>query len=95
MEIQAISFFLLNFCILLLLQDMIRAISELESDRQPLATRYDKKTKSTTAGIMQLLPETADWLARYQKYALISFEAHNSYTEQQCCLSTFYVILLQ
>ncbi|VVA26986.1 PREDICTED: transglycosylase [Prunus dulcis] len=53
--------------------DMIRAIADLESDRQPLATRYDKKTKSTTAGIMQLLPKTADWLASdmgYQAYAV-------------------------
>lgn len=50
---------------------MICAIAELESDRQPLATRYDKKSKDTTRGIMQLLPKTADWLYRelhYQSY---------------------------
>ncbi|CAN6684211.1 unnamed protein product [Malus baccata var. baccata] len=43
--------------------DMICAIADLQSDRQPLATRYDKKAKSTSVGIMQLFPKTADWLA--------------------------------
>lgn len=52
---------------------MICAIAELESDRQPLAQRYDKKAKATHLGIMQILPKTADWLARYLSYALISF----------------------
>lgn len=44
---------------------MICAIAELESDRQPIATRYNKKTKETTIGIMQILAKTADWLVRY------------------------------
>lgn len=48
-----------------ILQDMICAIAELESDRQPIATRYNKKTKETTIGIMQILAKTADWLVRY------------------------------
>ncbi|XP_050367498.1 uncharacterized protein LOC126785877 isoform X2 [Argentina anserina] len=43
--------------------DMLCAIAELESDRQPLARRYDKKSKATHLGIMQILPKTADWLA--------------------------------
>ncbi|GMN36482.1 hypothetical protein TIFTF001_042446 [Ficus carica] len=50
---------------------MICAIAELESDRHPLAKWYDKKSKDTTRGIMQLLPKTADWLYRdlhYQSY---------------------------
>ncbi|XP_015876141.2 uncharacterized protein LOC107412838 isoform X1 [Ziziphus jujuba] len=50
---------------------MICALAELESDRQPLATRYNKKIKETTVGIMQLLPKTAEWLVRdlhYQSY---------------------------
>ncbi|KAM7250612.1 hypothetical protein ACFE04_022495 [Oxalis oulophora] len=42
--------------------DMICCIAELESDRRPLITRCDKKTKETTIGIMQLLPRTAEWL---------------------------------
>ncbi|RZC45392.1 hypothetical protein C5167_038337 [Papaver somniferum] len=40
--------------------DMICAISELESDRQPLAMRYNKKTKDTTVGIMQCFHTAAD-----------------------------------
>ncbi|KAF3448768.1 hypothetical protein FNV43_RR09481 [Rhamnella rubrinervis] len=51
--------------------EMVCAIAELESDRQPLATRYNRKTKETTVGIMQLLPKTAEWLVRelhYQSY---------------------------
>ncbi|KAJ7948988.1 Transglycosylase SLT domain [Quillaja saponaria] len=43
--------------------DMICSIAELESDRQLLAMRRDKKGKETTVGIMQLLPKTAEWLA--------------------------------
>ncbi|KAJ6421783.1 hypothetical protein OIU84_029054, partial [Salix udensis] len=43
--------------------DMICAIAELESDRQPLSTKwYGKKTKETALGIMQILPKTAEWL---------------------------------
>lgn len=47
---------------------MICAIAELASDRQPLAKRYDKKTKETTVGIMQILPKTAEWLFRDMGY---------------------------
>uniref|UniRef100_A0A7N0RHF8 Transglycosylase SLT domain-containing protein n=1 Tax=Kalanchoe fedtschenkoi TaxID=63787 RepID=A0A7N0RHF8_KALFE len=53
--------------------DMICAIAELGSDRQPLAARYDKKMKETTVGIMQVLPKNADWLAGdlgYQAYEI-------------------------
>lgn len=45
---------------------MICAIAELESDRQILVSRYNKKTKDTTLGIMQILPKTAEWLNRYR-----------------------------
>lgn len=51
--------------------DMICAIAVLESDRQPLATRYEKKTKATSMGIMQIFPKTADWLVSelgYKEY---------------------------
>ncbi|CAN4103792.1 unnamed protein product [Withania somnifera] len=50
---------------------MLCAIAELESDRQLLATRYNKKSKEITMGIMQILPKTADWLVSdlgYQTY---------------------------
>ncbi|KAI3414918.1 SLT domain-containing protein [Psidium guajava] len=48
--------------------DMICAIAELESDRQILFSRYNKKTKETTLGIMQILPKTAEWLNSEQGY---------------------------
>ncbi|CAI9100059.1 OLC1v1036981C1 [Oldenlandia corymbosa var. corymbosa] len=51
--------------------DMLCAIATLESDRQPLATQYNKKSKETMLGIMQILPKTAEWLARdlgYRNY---------------------------
>ncbi|KAK3042655.1 hypothetical protein RJ639_000907 [Escallonia herrerae] len=48
--------------------DMICAIADLESDRQPLATRYNKKRKEITMGIMQILPKTAEWLVRDLNY---------------------------
>lgn len=48
--------------------DMLCAIAELESDRQPLATRFDKKSKEVTVGVMQMSPKTAEWLIRDQGY---------------------------
>uniref|UniRef100_A0A2N9FFQ5 Transglycosylase SLT domain-containing protein n=1 Tax=Fagus sylvatica TaxID=28930 RepID=A0A2N9FFQ5_FAGSY len=54
--------------------DMICAIAELESDRQPLAIRSDRKTKKTTIGIMQLTVETAEWLFNelgYRSYEVL------------------------
>ncbi|XVF87919.1 hypothetical protein PTKIN_Ptkin19aG0007000 [Pterospermum kingtungense] len=54
--------------------EMICAIAELESDRQPLAVRYDKKTKLTTVGIMQIAPRTAEWMVRECNYSLFPVE---------------------
>ncbi|KAB5544481.1 hypothetical protein DKX38_012593 [Salix brachista] len=52
--------------------DMICAIAELESDRQPLSTKwYGKKTKETALGIMQILPKTAEWLVRVRSEEFI------------------------
>ncbi|KAK6947205.1 Transglycosylase SLT domain 1 [Dillenia turbinata] len=54
--------------------DMVCAIAELESDRQPLATRYNRRTKETSIGIMQIFPKIADWLVReagYRTYDVI------------------------
>ncbi|KAJ9551252.1 hypothetical protein OSB04_015297 [Centaurea solstitialis] len=48
--------------------DMLCAISQLESDRHPLATCYIKKIKASAIGIMQILPKTADWLINEQGY---------------------------
>ncbi|KAK4753104.1 hypothetical protein SAY87_021902 [Trapa incisa] len=48
--------------------DMLCAIAELESDRQLFASRYNKKTKGTTLGIMQILPKTAEWLSNELGY---------------------------
>ncbi|PIA37695.1 hypothetical protein AQUCO_03000324v1 [Aquilegia coerulea] len=56
------------------MQEMIRAIAELESDRQPLATRYDKKAKDTTLGIMQMLPKTAQMLVSEMGYGAFDVE---------------------
>ncbi|XP_044467975.1 uncharacterized protein LOC123197703 [Mangifera indica] len=42
--------------------DMICAICELESDRQLLSMRIEKKSKVTTQGLMQISTKTADWL---------------------------------
>ncbi|KAJ8459563.1 hypothetical protein OPV22_032489 [Ensete ventricosum] len=53
---------------LLLLQDMICALAEIISDRQLQAEHYDRKTKQTRIGIMQIAPETAEWLVREMGY---------------------------
>lgn len=47
------------------MQEMICVIAEIASDRQLLAQKYNKKTKQTTIGIMQIEQETADWLVRF------------------------------
>ncbi|KAG9438987.1 hypothetical protein H6P81_019152 [Aristolochia fimbriata] len=39
--------------------DMLRALAEIASDRQPLCSRYDKKTKETSIGLMQITPAIA------------------------------------
>jgi len=54
--------------------DMICAIAELESDRQPLAVRSDKKNKEPTIGIMQISIESAKWLFNelgYRSYEVV------------------------
>jgi soluble lytic murein transglycosylase-like protein len=43
---------------------MICAIAEIESDRQPLAYRFEPKLKEASTGLMQMLQSTAEWLAR-------------------------------
>ncbi|XP_019183181.1 PREDICTED: uncharacterized protein LOC109178104 isoform X2 [Ipomoea nil] len=42
--------------------DMLCAIAELESGKQPLAMQYNKKTKEVTMGLMQLSQKTAEWI---------------------------------
>ncbi|KAH1121380.1 hypothetical protein J1N35_004540 [Gossypium stocksii] len=54
--------------------EMICAIAELESNRQPLATRYDKKTNLITIGIMQVEPKVAEWIVREEDYLLFPVE---------------------
>ncbi|OVA03203.1 Lytic transglycosylase-like SLT domain [Macleaya cordata] len=56
--------------------DMICAIAELESDRQPLAMRYNRKTKETSVGIMQMLPKTAVWLVSEMGYRTYEIEGN-------------------
>ncbi|KAI3456664.1 hypothetical protein Pfo_013327 [Paulownia fortunei] len=48
--------------------DMLCAIAELESDRQPLATSYNKKSEEVKMGCMQISPRTAEWLTRELGY---------------------------
>lgn len=47
---------------------MICAITEIESDRQPLAYRYEPKLGEASTGLMQTLQSTAEWLARDMGY---------------------------
>ncbi|KAE8710347.1 L-ascorbate oxidase-like protein [Hibiscus syriacus] len=54
--------------------EMIFAIAELESNRQPLAMQYDKKAKVTKVGIMQIFPTTAEWLVRECHISLYKVE---------------------
>lgn len=58
--------------------DMLCAIAELESDRQPLCTHYIKKSKASTMGIMQIFPKTAEWLVRDLGYTAYRIEDSNT-----------------
>ncbi|URE27435.1 Transglycosylase SLT domain [Musa troglodytarum] len=51
-----------------LASDMICALAEIVSDRQLQAEHYDRKTKQTRIGIMQIAPENAEWLVREMGY---------------------------
>ncbi|KAJ8763050.1 hypothetical protein K2173_023255 [Erythroxylum novogranatense] len=59
-----------------ILPDMICAIAELASDRQLLASEYVRKTKQKKMGIMQISPETAEWLARDLGYRTYKVEGN-------------------
>ncbi|XP_042478259.1 uncharacterized protein LOC122059514 [Macadamia integrifolia] len=58
--------------------DMICAIAELQSDRQLLTTRYNKQTKETGFGLMQLSPKTAEWLVREMSYRQYEIEGDST-----------------
>lgn len=62
------------------MQDMICAIAELESARQPFATitpTKNSKDKDISYGIMQLLPKTAEWLFRCFPLSVICVHINN------------------
>jgi hypothetical protein len=50
--------------VLLLMQYMISALAEIASGRRLFVDTYDRKTKETKVGIMQVAPEVAQWLGR-------------------------------
>ncbi|OAY71172.1 hypothetical protein ACMD2_09240 [Ananas comosus] len=47
--------------------DMLCAVAEIASNRILLIENYDKKKKERTAGLMQIAPEVAEWLARAEE----------------------------
>lgn len=50
--------------VFLLVQYMIGALAEIASGRRLFIDTYDRKTKETKVGIMQVAPEVAQWLGR-------------------------------
>lgn len=57
---------------------MICAIAEIESDRQPLAYRFEPKLQEASTGIMQTLQSTAEWLARDMGYTFYTVDWSSS-----------------
>ncbi|KAI5061190.1 hypothetical protein GOP47_0023695 [Adiantum capillus-veneris] len=53
---------------------MICAIAEVESNRQPLAYRFEPKLGEASTGLMQTLQSTAEWLARDMGYTYYTNE---------------------
>ncbi|TKY49433.1 hypothetical protein E2542_SST26864 [Spatholobus suberectus] len=62
-----------------LLQGMICAIAELESDRQLLVMNSGHKSKESTVGLMQLLPKTAEWLMSELGYCSYAAEGNREF----------------
>ncbi|XP_039126818.1 uncharacterized protein LOC120262965 [Dioscorea cayenensis subsp. rotundata] len=58
--------------------DMLRALAEIGSDRRLLAEGYDRKTKETRLGIMQVVPQTAEWLFREMGYRNYKIDGNQS-----------------
>ncbi|KAF3322489.1 Transglycosylase SLT domain-containing protein [Carex littledalei] len=56
--------------------DMICALCEIVSDRKLFLEQYNKKLKETRVGLMQVAPETADWLAREMGYRAYEIEGN-------------------
>ncbi|CAM6011793.1 unnamed protein product [Sphagnum balticum] len=54
---------------------MICAIAEIESARQPLAYRYEKKLQEASTGLMQTLQSTAEWLSTDMGYRAYTIDA--------------------
>jgi hypothetical protein len=48
-------------------QYMLGSLAEIASGRRLFVDNYDRKTKETKMGIMQVTPEVAQWLGRYLK----------------------------
>jgi hypothetical protein len=44
---------------------MLGSLAEIASGRRLFVDNYDRKTKETKMGIMQVTPEVAQWLGRY------------------------------
>jgi hypothetical protein len=53
-------------------QVMLCAIAEIESDRRPLAYRFEPALGEASTGLMQVLQSTAEWLARDMGYRAYS-----------------------
>ncbi|XP_057857680.2 uncharacterized protein LOC131066836 [Cryptomeria japonica] len=53
---------------------MICAITEIESERQPFAYRYEPQLGEARTGIMQTLQSTTKWLARDMGYTVYQVE---------------------
>ncbi|KAJ3679290.1 hypothetical protein LUZ60_017301 [Juncus effusus] len=58
--------------------NMICALAELVSDRQLFIERYDKKLKETKIGIMQVVPEIAEWLSKEMGYKNYEIEGNRA-----------------
>ncbi|KAG1326410.1 Endo-type membrane-bound lytic murein transglycosylase A [Cocos nucifera] len=54
--------------------DVICAIAEISSGRQIVAQQYDRKNREMRIGIMQIVPDIAEWLVREMGYRNYNIE---------------------
>jgi hypothetical protein len=66
-----------------LVQYMLGALAEIASGRRLFVDTYDRKTKETKVGMMQVTPEVAQWLFRFSSSLTTQFSNYHCLLSSQ------------
>jgi hypothetical protein len=62
---------------------MLGALAEIASGRRLFVDTYDRKTKETKVGMMQVTPEVAQWLFRFSSSLTTQFSNYHCLLSSQ------------